>query len=439
MQKIAIIGFEREGRAALVYWSAGGHEITVCDQDPDKAVPRGVVTQLGPDYLKDLGRFDLIVRTAGLHPGKIIKANPGTPDIADKITTSVDEFIRVSPTRNIVGITGSKGKGTTSVLTAKMLEAVGSRVHLGGNIGIPPLQLLDGGIQPDDWVVLELSSFQLIDLKHSPHIGVCVMMAEEHLNWHRDLDEYVIAKQQLFCWQKPDDLAIYYGPDELSKRVAGASPGKLIPYMQAPGAEVLHGDRIVIGDEPICKTSEIKLLGKHNWQNICAALTAVWQVTRDARALRRAVVNMAALEHRLEPVRDAGGVSYFNDSFSSNPGSTIAAIDAVAGPKVLIVGGVDKHLDFRELADVLAAHEGSIRKVLIIGEVAPRLAQDLKKHGFDNFEILEGLTMAGIVKRAAHAAQVGDSVLLSPGSSSFDMFKDFVDRGEQFKEAVSAL
>lgn len=437
--KVAIVGYEREGRVAFEYWSRGGHDTTICDQDPDKNVPQDVPTQLGPDYLKDLGRFDLVVRTAGLYPGKIVQANPQAPGIADKITTSVDEFLRVSPTRNIVGITGTKGKGTTSVLTAKMLEAAGYRVHLGGNIGIPPLQLLDAGIGPDDWVVLELSSFQLTDLKRSPRIAVCVMMAEEHLNWHRDLDEYITAKQQLFRWQKPDDVAIYYGPDELSERIASGGPGQLIPYMQAPGAEVLNDERIVIGDEPICKTSEIKLLGKHNWQNICAALTAVWQVTHDARALRQAIIGTTALEHRLEPVREVGGVQYYNDSFASAPGSTVAALDAVPGPKVLIVGGLDKGLDLTELADGVSAHKRALRKVLIIGEIAPRISRTLKAYGFGNYEILTGVTMPDIVKHAAHAAQVGDSVLLSPGSSSFDMFKDFVDRGEQFKEAVNEL
>lgn len=436
---VAIVGFEREGRAAYEHWRSLGHEVTICDQDPHKNVPKGVAVQLGPDYLHNLDRFDLIVRTAGLHPNKIIEANPNAPDIARKITTSVDEFMRVCPTRNIVGVTGTKGKGTTSVLTAKMLEAAGYRVHLGGNIGVAPIKLLDSDIQPNDWVVLELSSFQLIDLKTSPHIAICVMMAEEHLNWHRDFDEYITAKQQLFRWQTVDDFAIYYGPDALSKQVASISPGELIPYMQAPGAQVLHDERIVIGDEPICRTSEIKLLGKHNWQNICAAATAVWQVAHDARALRTAIVNMAALEHRLEPVREVSGVQYYNDSFSSNPGSTIAALDAIPGTKVLVVGGVDKQLDLVELANVLSAHKQSLRKVLIIGEIAPRLARTLQAHGFDNYEVLKNVRMPDIVKHAAHAAQAGDSVLFSPGSSSFDMFKDFVDRGEQFKESVHTL
>lgn len=437
--KIAIIGFAREGQAAFVHWNRDQNEITICDRDEKVEAPRGVSTQFGPDYLQDLDRFDVIVRTAGLHPDNIAKANPEAPNILEKVTTSVNEFLRVCPSRNIIGVTGTKGKGTTSVLITKMLEAAGYTTHLGGNIGIPPLKLLQEKIDPEDWVVLELSSFQLMDIKSSPHIAVCVMMAEEHINWHQDYSEYIAAKQQLFKWQKADDIAIYYGPDAESKKVVSLSAGKQIPYMQAPGAEVLEDERIVIDGEPICHVSEIKLLGKHNWQNICAAATAVWQVTHDIAALHKAVTTLESLPHRLEPVGEVRGVRYFNDSFASAPGSVVAALDAVAGPKVLIVGGLEKRLDLSELADAIVSHQKNLTKVIIIGTVGPRLVRELQKRHFDNFDLLKDVTMLDIVAQAQNAAKVGDAVLFSPGSSSFDMFKDFFDRGEQFKEAVRAL
>ena len=437
--KIAIIGFAREGQAAYEYWSHDDNELTICDLNDKVKLPTGVSSQLGASYLKNLGRFDVIVRTAGLHPREIAKANPETPAILDRVTTSADEFLRTCPSRNIIGVTGTKGKGTTSVLIAKMLEAAGYRTHLGGNIGIPPLKLLENDINPDDWVVLELSSFQLIDIKHSPHIAVCVMMAEEHINWHEDYPEYIASKQQLFRWQQPDDIAIYYGPDKESKHVVSVSSGKQIPYMQTPGAEVINNERIVIDGQPICHVSEIKLLGKHNWQNICAAATAVWQITHDVSALRHAVINLASLPHRLEPVREVGGVQYFNDSFASAPGSTIAALDAVRDKKVLIVGGLEKGLDLSELADAILSHKDNLTKVIIIGTVGTRIAKELQKRNFDNYELLKDVSMSDIVTRAKKVAKVGNAVLFSPGSSSFDMFKDFVDRGEQFKQAVNAL
>ncbi|HEX9153689.1 MAG TPA: Mur ligase family protein, partial [Candidatus Saccharimonadales bacterium] len=210
---VAIVGFETEGKLSYKYWQARGASITICDQDADKPTPEGVATQLGNDYLQNLGRFDVIMRTAGLNPNVILAANPG---IESKITTAVDEFLRVCPTANVIGVTGTKGKGTTSTLIAKMLEATGKQVFLGGNIGVPPFEFLDQ-LTPDSWVVLELSSFQLYDIKHAPHIAVCLMVVPEHLNWHNDMQDYISAKTRLFTHQKPDDIAIYFGDNETSK------------------------------------------------------------------------------------------------------------------------------------------------------------------------------------------------------------------------------
>jgi len=181
-----------------------------------------------------------------------------------KVTTVTNEFMRVCPTRNIIGVTGTKGKGTTSTLIAKMLEAADKTVHLGGNIGIPPLDLLKRNIQPDDWVVLELANFQLIDLKSSPSIAVCLMVVPEHLNWHTDMAEYIAAKQQLFIWQTSDDIAIYYDGNEYSHTIAAAGMGSKLPYYAPPGVEIRDG-ALRIDELYTCSTSELKLLGTHNW------------------------------------------------------------------------------------------------------------------------------------------------------------------------------
>ncbi len=436
--KIAILGYGNQGRAALEYWQSLGHDVTVCDANPDIEVPQGVSKQVGPNYLQNLSRFDLLVRTPILHPRQITEANADSPDILEKTTSVTNEFFRVCPTKNIIGVTGTKGKGTTSTLIARLLEANGKTVHLGGNIGTPPLDLLKNNISENDWVVLELANFQLIDLKYSPHISVCVMVNEEHLDWHTDFEEYLTAKQQLFVHQNPQDIAIYYAENEYSSRIASASPGKIIPYMTKPGAEV-NGGQIVIQGQSICQVSELRLLGKHNWQNVCAALTAVWQVTQDVRAIRSTLTTFEGLPHRLELVRAVDDVSYYNDSFASGPGATQAAIDAIETMKVLIIGGHDRMLDLKELAGHIKANAVTIRKVLLIGASSQRMAEALRRAGFDNFELSQAKTMPEMVSQARNLTQNGDAVLLSPGFASFDMFKNFEDRGVKFKDSVNSL
>ena len=433
--KIAIVGFARDGQAAYEYWHRAGSEITICDQDLELELPKEAKSQLGKNYLNNLGQFDLMVRTAGLPPKLIADANPESPDILDKVTGNIDEFFEASPSKNIIGVTGTKGKGTTCTLIAKMLEAAGKKVHLGGNIGIPALELLKNNIQPNDWVVLEQSSFQLIDQKHSPHIGVCLMVEPEHLNWHADMEEYLTAKEQMFVHQQDNDVAIYYADNDNSKRIAALSPGAKIPYFAPPGAVVENGAISIDGNE-LCKTNELKLLGQHNWQNVCAAVTAVWQITQEFDAIKTALTSFAGLEHRLEFVREVGGIKYYDDSFGTTPETATVAIEAFEQPKVVILGGSDKGSNYAKLAETVKSN--NVRQVLTIGDMGPVIAKDLLEIGYYN--ITEGgETMAEILGNAAKLAQSGDVVLLSTGCASFGLFKDYKDRGEQFKQEVEAL
>lgn len=473
---IAILGFDAQGRSSYDYWNRPGNSITICDRNPDVRLPEGAGSQLGDRYLRDLDRFDLLVRTPGLHPSDIVSANSAA--ILKKVTSNTNEFMAVCPSRNIIGVTGTKGKGTTCSLVARMLAAAGKTVHLGGNIGVPPLDLLRGAgridaaskdrnaraqdaraaksgnqaaagragaIQPDDWVVLELANFQLIDLKTSPLIAVCLMVVPEHLNWHADMIEYVTAKQQLFVWQTFDDIAIYYHGNEYSQTVAEAGNGAKVPYFAPPGAMV-QDDRIVIGalapetgGQEICRLDELKLLGEHNWQNVCAAVTAAWQVTHNVAALHSVLTSFAGLPHRLERVRELDKVSYFDDSFAATPDAAVAALQAIKGSKVLILGGFDRQLPLENLAGALAEYAPEIRRALLIGASAQRLAAACRAAGFDNFEVSPATAMPAIVAAARQAAKPGDSVVLSPGFASFDMFKDFEDRGRQFQAAVHTL
>lgn len=447
--RIAILGFGRQGRSAWEYYRQAGHQLTVCDANTATEVPANTTKQLGPDYLKDLDRFDLIVRgSPGIHPHNITTANPDTPHILDKVTTSTNEFFRVCPSANIIGVTGTKGKGTTSSLIGLILQAAGYRVHVGGNIGIPPLDLLKHHIQPTDWVVLELANFQLIDLKFSPHIGVCVMVVPEHLNWHTDMEEYVAAKQTMFRFQTVHDWAVYNRGNAYSTEIAGVSAGQKISYeVPGPGAEphnrhgtYLLGETIYMEGTPICQAHEVGLLGRHNLENVCAAVAATWQlVHHDVAVLRRVISQFGGLPHRLELVRTVNGVKFYNDSFAATPEAAMAAVDAVTGPKVMIMGGFDRDLPLDGLVHTLVLHTLELPKVLLIGASASRLAAALTAASFTNFQVLTDVTMSQIVQQAAQAAHTGSSVVLSPGFPSFDMFKDFEDRGLQFKQAVKAL
>lgn len=434
--KLALVGFEIEGRAAFSYWQKQGADITICDQNPDKVseIPAGVQSQLGEGYLKNLDRFDVIWRTPVINPGMILKENPG---VANKITTTINEFLRVCPTKHVIGITGTKGKGTTSTLVARMLAAAGEQVFLGGNIGVSPFDFLPQ-LAENAWVVLELSSYQLTDLRYSPSIAVCLMVVPEHLNWHTDMDDYILAKAQLFQHQSPADLAIYFAGSEVSQRIAGYSPALKMPFYAEPGAHV-ENDNIVIAGEQIVRTDELKLLGRHNWQNVCAAITVAWQVTQNVMALRSVLTTFAGLEHRLELIRTVDTIQFYNDSYAATPDAAMAALDAILQPKVAIMGGFDRGLPLERLAQSVASHAQDIRKLIIIGASGKRLAEELEKAGFSNYILEASKAMPVIVNAAVSYAQPGDAVLLSPGFASFDMFKNFEDRGQQFKQAVQAL
>lgn len=429
---IAIVGFATEGRASAAYFVRRGHQVTVCDQDMSVRVPRLYGMQLGEEYLNELDRFDLIVRSAGIHPRVILEDNPG---VELKITTAVNEFLKHCPTRNTIGITGTKGKGTTSTLTANILEAAGRKVWLGGNIGRSPLEFIDE-IQPDDWVVLELSSFQLIDLQHSPHIATCLMVAPEHLNWHADMQEYTGAKSRLFAHQTSDDTTVYFADNALSKNIAEAGAGRKIPYYTSPGAWV-NGTIVTIDGLEVCTTDDIRLLGRHNWQNVCAAITTVWQASiRDIEAMRSVITSFSGLEHRLEFVREVDGVRYYDDSFGTTPETAIVAIEAFQEPTVVILGGSDKGASYEELAKTVA--KNNVRKALLIGDQAERIRMALDAAGFSAYAD-GGTTMSEIITNAKAAAQSGDIVLLSTGCASFGLFKDYKDRGNQFKSVVAQL
>ncbi len=446
--KIALLGYAGQGKSAFEYWNTPDNTITICDKDEHLDFPDGAKARLGDHYLEGLDEFDLLVRTPALHPRDIQVNNPDAPEILSKITSVTNEFFRVCPAP-IIGVTGTKGKGTTSTLISRILEAAGKKVHLGGNIGIPPLELLKNKIQPEDIVVLELANFQLIDLIHSPHIAVCLMISPEHLNWHKDLFEYTHAKRQLFLNQQHGDIAIYNALNIYSEEIATASVAatKITYEVPEKGQEpefldgaYVEGSHIKMRGHTVCSIHDVNLLGRHNLQNVCAAIAATWDlIGQKPGTIQKALKNFTGLPNRLEPVRTKNKIAYYNDSFASAPGALVAALDSLPMPKVMIVGGYDRFLPLEEMTDAFTKHASDIRKVLLIGASAERVAEACQAVNFTNFQVSDAKTIGTIVREATELAQSGDAVVLSPGFASFDMFKNFEDRGNQFRKSVEEL
>ena len=445
---IAILGFGKQGRSALSYWGQPGNEITVCDANPTD-VPAGVNTKFGGDYLYDLHKYDLIIRSPGLHPQNIIDNNLEHPEIMQRVTTVTNEFFKVCPAP-IIAVTGTKGKGTTSTLVAKFLEAAGHRVHLGGNIGIPPLDLLANKITNSDWVVLELANFQTIDLNYSPHIAVCLMITAEHLDWHHDMYEYVSAKERLFAHQTSNNYAVYNSRNTYSEEIADSSKAHKLSYEVPPPEEepietngaYVQGDHIYVQGHKICSIHDVKLVGRHNLENVCAALAATWTVIGNKPKIYKSVLKQfTGLEHRLETVAEIDGVKYINDSFGTTPETAIVAVKSFKQPKVLILGGSDKGAHFEELAREVVAN--NVKHVIGIGITGPKILSTIKAFDVDKkialTQLDDQIKMPQIIEQAKKVAQKGDIVMLSPGCASFGMFKNYIDRGEQFKQVVQAL
>lgn len=427
-QRIAILGYGIEGRSAYRYYTQQwpDAEVTIFDERKIADLPQGA--HFGGGDFSNLFGYDIVVRTPIIRPDRI--------KTDGAVTSVIKEFFKVCPTKNIVGITGSKGKGTTVALLYTMLKGAGMRVHMGGNIGVAALDLLPD-IQQEDIVVLELSSFQLWDLDRSPHIAVVLMVEPEHLDVHKDINEYLTAKTNLVSHQRSDDLTIYLPNNPYVEQIIAKSTGQKMPYTKAPGAEVIDG-AIVIEDQRICGIDELALVGEHNQENACAAVTAAWQYTHNVAALAEALRRFAGLDHRLKLVTTVDGVRYYDDSIATTPGSAIAAIKAFSQSKIVILGGLDKGADFGELADVIAGD--TVKEAILIGTTRLKLQSVLARAGFTNVALFnEKTTMNTIVAHAHQRSAPGDVVILSPACTSFDMFKDYKDRGEQFAATVLAL
>jgi UDP-N-acetylmuramoylalanine--D-glutamate ligase len=443
--KIAILGYARQGQSAAEYYSHDkNNEITICDIKENIKLPKNYQKKLGKTYLDNLDEFDLIVRSPSIHPNNIVKSND--TKILEKVTTTTNIFFEVCPTKNIIGVTGTKGKGTTSTLISKMLEKAGYRVHLGGNIGLDPLQLLKENIKAQDWVVLELANFQLIDIKYSPKIAICLMTTPEHQDWHESIEEYYQAKSNLFRYQKQNDLAIYNGNYKSSEFIASISPAKKhlrfdVPLIGNPPknteAAFVKDDSIYYKNSFICKEGDIALLGRHNLENACAAISAIWEISKNnLKAITDTLNSFSGMKHRLEFVSEINQVKYYNDSFATTPEATIAAIRAFNKPIVIILGGSFKGVELNQVVDEVL--NSTVKWVVAIGDSADYFVNNLIASGFNNISKIE-TNMNDIVEEATKRSTAGDVVLLSTACASFGMFENYEDRGNQFKQVVNSL
>jgi len=350
-----------------------------------------------------------------------------------KVWSSTNEFFAKCPAK-IIGVTGSKGKGTTASLIASMLQAAGKKVWLVGNIGKSGLDIIKQ-ISPDDVVIYELSSFQLWDIEKSPQIALVLYIEQEHLDVHSDMDEYISAKANIAKYQTPEDTIIYSGDNQYAIKIADISSAHKIEYPKNDTAHAYESD-FYYGEQKICSISQLKIAGTFNQFNACAAIDAVWQLTQDTSAIERGLSEFKGLPHRLQFVRELDGVSYYDDSIATIPGAAIAALRSFDGPKVMILGGSYKGSDFSDLAGAMVDADVD---AILIGSEAKRIEEVFRLHGYGRYEIVDGSDMDEVVARARQLSKPGGVVLLSPAAASFGLFKNYADRGDKFTQAVNKL
>jgi UDP-N-acetylmuramoylalanine--D-glutamate ligase len=422
-KKIAVIGKGLEGESSSKFLKSKGAMVTVLDQ------------KQGENYLQDLDKYDLIVRSPG------VKSK--TLENYKNVTSQTKLFFDLCPAK-IIGVTGTKGKGTTASLIYEMLKKQGFDAYLGGNIGKPPFDFLDN-LNVHSVVVLELSSFQLIDLRKSPEIAVMLMTTSEHLDWHKSIEEYVDAKRNILRFQTENDFAVI-NKDYLASRESDTETSGKIYYVtsidEAQRGCFVKDNAIWIRnndlEEKIINTSEILIPGKHNFENACAAGMASYLFGVSVQNIAYVLKNFKGLEHRLELISTINGVKYYDDSFSTTPETAMAAINAFIDPEILILGGSSKNSDFKLLGEEISKAQ-NIKAIIGVGIEWPKIKSEINNPQSEIYFIEGAKNMGTIVQAAYKIAAPGDVVLLSPACASFDMFKNYKDRGEQFKAEVDNL
>ncbi|HHT47089.1 MAG TPA: UDP-N-acetylmuramoyl-L-alanine--D-glutamate ligase [Firmicutes bacterium] len=448
-KRVLVLGMGKSGRAAVrLLIKAGASSIVANDRkqtdlllkEAEEFLAYPQVEIVGGGHPQDLLEgVSLIIKSPGI--------SPELPFLKSALDKGIPVYSEIELAYNytqatIVGITGTNGKTTTTALIGEMFHRQFSGVHVAGNIGFPLCQAAMVASE-EDIIVAELSSFQLEDTdKFRVHIGAVLNITPDHLDYHRSVENYIAAKRKILDNQRSDDWIVTNWDDPQSRRFKDYARGKVLPFSRKeelnPGI-CIQDNTIVINFFTkiyhICSVADVKICGLHNLENALAAVGVAWAAGVGAENIVQTLRSFPGVPHRLEDVAVLSGVKFINDSKGTNPDAVINALRAVRGPKILIAGGKNKGGDFQPLAKAL--REESVKKLILLGETAPLLVSAALKEGFNNVELVADIKEA--VLKAFSSASSGDTVLLSPACASWDMFKNFEQRGEEFKSAVSLL
>lgn len=443
---VAVIGIGVSNRPLIELLAARGISVTARDRQQRQALgdyaghleAMGCRLCLGEEYLDGLNE-DVIFRTPGMRPD--------VPELAaavargSTLTSEMEVFFEVCPCP-IIAVTGSDGKTTTTTIIAELLRSAGKTVHLGGNIG-HPLLAETPSIQPEDVAVLELSSFQLMTMGRSPHIAVITNLSPNHLDVHKNFAEYITAKENIFTHQNTQDIAVFNADNSITAQQAERALGRARLFSRKNEVEdgvFLRDGKIIArhgGQERVVMNREdIRLPGEHNVENYLAAIAAVDGMVSDDRIAAFAR-SFGGVEHRIELIRTLDGVRWYNDSIASSPSRTIAGLRAFPEKVILIAGGKDKGISYAELGPVVNDH---VKLLLLCGATAGVIRESVEQaENYQGLEIIDVADYHQAAQIARERAAEGDVVILSPASTSFDRFKNFMERGKAFKEVVNGL
>ncbi len=441
-KEIAVMGLGVSNRPLVKLLLGYGCTVTGCDRTPREKLDEevlelekmGCTLSLGDGYLDGI-TADIVFRTPGMHP-----MNPTLEQLRTsgaKITSEMEVFFELCPCK-IIAVTGSDGKTTTTTLISEMLKAQGYTVWLGGNIGTPLLPRCPQ-MQKNDYAVVELSSFQLMDMERSAHRAVITNLAPNHLDVHKDMQEYVEAKKNIYKFQKETDLLILNADNAITAPLQGV--GKMRYFARQGKTDngvCLNGDMICRDSVPVLDKRNILLPGEHNVENYMAAILAVEGLVEDA-TIRHVAKTFGGVEHRIELVRVKDGVRYYNDSIASSPSRTMAGLKSFPEKVLLIAGGYDKHIPYDVLGPEVCKH---VKTLFVNGATADQIRQAVEnapEYTPGSPEIVCCADFTDAVQKAAAAAKSGDVVLMSPASAAFDQFKNFMERGKYFKKLVMEL
>ena len=451
-KKVAFIGAGVSHKQCIEQFVSLGAQVTLCDQKPDLAAfgdyadtlrRLHVGLSLGEHYTDGFAGQDIIMRTPGY---EYFRPELQAARAAGALVTSeVELFFAYCPCE-IVAVTGSDGKTTTTTLIAKMLEAAGRTVLLGGNIGAALLPRLAEG-RPEDVAVVELSSFQLISMRRSPKVAVVTNVTPNHLDHHKDMQEYIDAKRNILLWQTPPCRAVLGYENDITRAMVGDCKGTQVwftrlheidngAFLRAEDDTLCYADNGVV--TPILPRARVRLRGLHNVENLLAAMAAVWGMV-PVSVMAQVASTFTGVEHRIEPVRLLDGVQYYNDSIATSPTRTIAGLRSFDQKLILIAGGYDKKISYAPLAPELIAH---VKVLVLMGATGPIIEREVRalpEFAASGLQILHAQDMQQAVELARAAARPGDIVSLSPASASFDRYPNFEARGREYKQIVNAL